>query len=577
MIHRPIWVFALNLRDSLTVLGLWPLMESGEFALNRRPPPQVVQWRKRQNKKDPQAAQPGLLVDSAPTTIVVFHHKSGWKVIALDANNYFPESNVPTVTCPDGESSSAINTSVPAPDLSDSSARRLCELRDRVVELALWHRKQELGRFAFSAAGIALAGFRHRFMHVQPDLPEDQDERDWQRTGFYQGRTEAFWFGTVEPGHYTPVGKFTPESTLFDSPPSPPFHLLDARAFYGAVYQFCSVPVACVESSADSRHASPELADGAIDIMGTVLIDSATEEFPVRHEGLTRFATGRFVTTLAGPELDRAHKAGVIVDWLRWERYQLELLLRPFSLALWQERENFEKGGSYGMGKVVKRMLASLYGKFLQRATRWENRPELFSDEAWGKWWDISATTGEVSAFRAVAHDVQEEVPAGDAPHCFPAIAAWVTSHGREWLRSWIKIAGYRNVLYVATDSLIVTDQGRANLENSGIIGDYGIGSLRVVQTSDRVRIDALNNYEVGPVRKHGGTHFGTEGIVGSDGTAQEQDSLKTILFVRRGREAQTRTGRRDPPAFFTRHKIGPGGWVATPSLTLDGGIECCS
>jgi len=278
-------------------------------------------------------------------------------------------------------------------------------------------------------------------------------------------------------------------------------------------------------------------------------------------------AKGRFTTTLAGPELGRAVSAGVVTHWHRWRRFVLDWLLRPYGQALWKERVRLESAGNPFLSHLVKAMLARLHGKFSQKASRWELRPKMHAAEAFSQWWVHSVSTGITRRYRSVGWDVQEEVDAGDAPHCFPAISAWVTSYAREWLRGWIEIAGYRNVLYVATDSLIVTDQGRKNLEKAGILGDYGIGSLRVVQTSENINIAGIANLQIGTKKCHGGKRFAVDHSMVGDDRINQLDTLETVLFVRNGKGIQERSSRENGPPFSRWEKIGPGGWLEETCL----------
>lgn len=574
VMHRPTWVFASNCSTALTLLGLWQLMESGEFSLFRRPTQQLIEWRARNKKRNPEKVETGLLIDNGPPTVVVFYHKSGWKVIALDSANYFGSSTAISANSQEKLSIIVPGKSAPIANWLAYSIERCGELREKVVALALWHRKAEMGRFAFTTGGIALAGFRHRFMQHSIDLPEDQDVRDWQRTGFYQGRVEAFWLGSMESGNYVPLAGVETREDLFSRPPPPPYYLLDARSMYGAVYQFCRVPVACVESSADSSYDAPDLSEDGADCIATVELDTPHAEFPVRVKGRTLFATGQFQTTLAGPELHRAVTDRLVTRWLRWERYDLQLAFRSFSIALWNERVKFQEGGNLTASQVMKLSVASLWGKFLQRASRWENRPEVFATEPYHHWWDKSATDGTTRHFRSVAWDVQEEVDAGDAPHCFPAIAAFVTSYAREWLRTWRQIAGERNVLYVATDSLIVTEEGKHELEKAGICGDHGIGSLRVVQTCTDIRIRGIANLDFGAKRVRGGRRTATQGDVAPGCQVEECDSLATVLFVRRGQAVKVRKSHQSEEGFSQWQTIRPGGWLEAPALHQEG-VTC--
>lgn len=76
-------------------------------------------------------------------------------------------------------------------------------------------------------------------------------------------------------------------------------------------------------------------------------------------------------------------------------------------------------------------------------------------------------------------------------------ISAYITAHGREYMRSLIVIAGEDNVHYMATDSLIVTQRGYSRLKKSGMLSDDEIGKLKTKGRHDRGEIFGANHYEM--------------------------------------------------------------------------------
>src|SRR5262249_24814821 len=149
----------------------------------------------------------------------------------------------------------------------------------------------------------------------------------------------------------------------------------------------------------------------------------------------------------------------------RWRRYALAPVFALFSDGFWNERRLAEASGSRIVAALCKGILARLHGKFLQRDYRWTVVPGALAPRPWWRWSVLKQETGERQDFRSIGWEVQVQRDAGDAKHCFPALAAWVTAWGREYVRSWWNIAGRRDVLYFGTDALIVTEKGKLNLE----------------------------------------------------------------------------------------------------------------
>lgn len=567
LIHRPVWLFTQNLPTCSTVLGLWTLLESGEFSLHRRATPQTEAYRRKRGDKEPDKALPGLLIANGPPDAVVCYHQTGWKLIILDCRNFWETTNASPAEIAPGDSLGVPSMNAPVANWLEYSVNTARSISKRVTDLLVWHRQQELGRFGFSIAGCALAAFRHRFMCHSIDLPDDQDDRDREREAYYPGRVEAFWVGTHDKGTYIAVGEARARGLFDDAAPEPPFYHLDARSFYGAVGAFCDLPCACVESCENPPDGRSPSSGRIVEYLARVDIASQDDVYPVRHSGRVIYARGHFGTVLAGPELARAAKRCHIVRWYWWRRYRLEPIFQKYSLALWEEREK-AKDTSPAVYAACKSMLARLHGKFLQRRNRWEARPKMIAPAAWEPTWtEGSATTGRFRKFRAIAWDVEEEVDAGDSPHCFPAIAAWVASWGREWLQTWINYAGKENVLYVATDSLVVTENGKSRLEDRGIIYPGGIGSVRIVARVESLSIRAANNLKIGPRRILSGRNAPVGPDASGNGESMSTDSLRSILFVRNGRTVESCPQQWTDPRPVYQQRIGPGGWLEPPQV----------
>jgi hypothetical protein len=568
--RMPVWIFAHNLARNLTLINFWDSLTRGEFQLHARPKVRSgVDTRSDRHRPVPRVRK-GLLVSDDPPTIVHAFARAGWTLFGIDTLNYFEQSS-DQLACAIGRELQSRPDHDGAIDYDFGRCRGVAEtVSGAMARLIEWHRQQELGRFGFSIAGIALAGFRHRFMRDRIECPDSQEQRDWERLAYYPGRVSCFWLGRVEGNHFTPPPGADAAPDLFDGSPRGPFYLLDASSFYGAIGSFSEVPIRCLESHLE--HDPPRLQPGELNesFAAEVLIESSGPVFPVHHEQRVLYPTGRYWTVLCGPELARARAAGVIAKVGRWSRYKLAYALKPYCDALWAERRAAESRGDELIADACKALLARLHGKFLQKNRGWIDEPEKIAPRPWARWSELHAATGNRREYRAIAWDCQRRDNPTDSKHSFPALAAWVTATGREWLHSWIKSAGQRNVLYASTDSLVVTEEGKRRLEHCGIIAPGECGGLRVVIESLSFELRGPNSYTIGPHVVICGRNRCYQIITTDTYKTREVQKLTETLAREGPDHLIVREFVKSLPRLEPGGTVGPGGWVAPWALTVE-------
>jgi hypothetical protein len=567
---HPTTMVGYGIGRCLTLLGFWALLESEEFHLNREAT--VAQKTSKSHAQQIRSLRPtkGLLISNGPPTAVICYHKDRWKLTCVDIQNYSDKSEseiAAMVDCPYRDWPATDEPLLHWGLVAEQRARATCEA---FVRLVTWQNQQELGMFSLTITSLAMAAFRHRFMRDRIALPEDQDVRDWERAGYHNGRIEALWCGKVEDGEYIASDRARKGDTLFDAHPIGPYHVVDARSFYAAVETFEELPVECIESHIGDCVPQPSTDEDFTTIMASVTIESDTDTYPVRAGAGTIYATGTYQTTLAGPELARAVRAGHVAVFHSWQRYRLAQCLRWYAEGMWAERIRARDRGDMWLEGVCKALMARIHGKFLQRSHRWTLVPGRDAPGPWEHWSSIDVATGDYREWRSIGWDVQIRDDAGDSSHCFPALAAWVTSHGREWLRIWMAKAGHRQVLYVGCDGMIVTEVGKRNLEATGMIWPDGVGSLRVVRSAEDVEIRGPNNY----------THAGREVVSGRPIRGLRIIDNKWRGERWQGLEETFYTADKTAVSSFTQSGlvsrytapgiVGPGGWIDPPRLTLE-------
>lgn len=563
----PTYLFSPRIALHLTVCGFWRLMESEEFRLTRERKSPVYQRLSGRRSGGSAKPQTGLLVEANPPVVVDVFHRDGWRLVALDVRNYLDKAGddlAGLVSLEWGR-----DPDYDAPDYNwIALCKQRCEVTAEIVRrLLVWHNKQEFGKFGFTLAGCSLAAFRHRFMDTEIETPNEQDDRDFERLAHYGGRTEAYWCGTIRNANYrsSPSVEYTRE--LYPEIPHGPYFAVDSRSFYGGIQWAEVFPTRCTGhgNATFSKSLPVDIGDGSY--LAECKICSDTEEFPVRIGDRVVYPTGEYVTTLCGPELSRAVATHSVRSVGNWRRYDLAPIFHTYSAAIWRERTESEKNGDGLTAALCKGMLAKLHGKFAQRRTRWAIRPDITAPGPWECWRYFDAATGRSNTYRSIAWDVQEEQDAGDSKHCFPAISAWVAAWGREYLRHWIKIAGRRNVLYVSTDSLIVTQQGKDNLEKVGIIYPSGLASCRVVAESADIEIRGANNLSFAGRVVVAGVPLDRRDLVFGSISAEHWQSLQDIL-ARKGEDKVRSTTIDYKERWDTSiYHVDQYGWIKTPEL----------
>lgn len=572
--RMPVWAFAHNLSFDLTAAGFWSHLESRDWSIcNRNFNGNFRHSGERKPVGLPKMRR-GLLLTDDPPTVLIAHHHTGWSCRFIDTLNYFPMSLHKL-----GAIVGRAKLPMPRDDDTLDTWYEYCTndveiIRDSMLRLVLWHHREELGRWSFTVAGTALAAFRHRFMSHHIDLPEQQEQRDFEREGCYQGRVQPFWIGSIDRGRYRTLTSRAGDTTLIDPPPRGPFHLLDSSSFYGAVAAFEELPQRMVAHDIDGTGLTIGPSDLNETYLADVLIAHPTESFPVRRAGGVTWAVGCFWTTLCGPELVRAIKCAAIARVGRWSRYELAPIFQRYALGIWSARRAAERDGDRLIAVTCKQLLARLHGKFQQRNGPWCLVPEREAPTAWARWSELHTESGTAEYYRAIGWDVECRRRPEDAPHCFPALAGWVMSHGREWLLGWIRACGSRQCLYCSTDSLIVTHAGLRELDRRGLISTDTLGGLRVVESSDSVEIRGPNNYTIGNRTVIAGRNSGYKMISKNAYETLQVQTLRETLERCGPDTIEFRRLIKTLPPVNPMGLVGAGGWVTPVCLALNDETE---
>lgn len=483
---RPIWIFAHNLGFDFRVCKLPERIRSKELLIKLIDPKTSKQ-------------KHGKWIDEDPPTILEVFTVDGCKLLFVDTLNYW-RTSVESI----GKAYGVKKAQMPEYEDDDEKWFTYCEqdvrvLKHSVLSLISWIKQDNLGRFRFSAASQAMGTYRHRFMKTPIILHEVESAKLIERSSYYGGRFEAFYLGT-------------PSKTDHKR-----YYLYDITSMYPFVmknklYPYCiqTVKLNPENHVLSNLYSHKKLAERTI---ATVKINSDSETYPLRTDKGLVFAKGSFVTTLAGPELCRALKNHHVSCLYCYSTYLLTDLFSGYVDYFWTKRLQAKQCGDTVQSDLCKLFLNSLYGKFGQKSPQWCDEPEISAKEDEFCWTIIDAQTLELKEFRAIGELVQQKVKRVDHPQSFCAIASYVTAYAREYLLELIKCSGWKNTFYVATDSLIVNQQGKENLEKNGYIDQDVLGKLKLVEQSETLEIKALHQWSMDNTSRKGSRKKSAEWI----------------------------------------------------------------
>lgn len=513
--RRPLWAFAHNIGHDLTQLAFWQLLEDGVYTpgpVPREPDADTGKprppWRGR------------MILAGRPTFLILRHARGTLKLV--NSGNYWPESLQRV-----GTACGVPKLERPAWSDDDEAWYTYCAgdvatLRAAVENLLRWWIKEDCGVFQPTAPGLAMRHFQHTCKARSPDgqsvnivVESKSPARKLERRAYRGPRVEAFFTGTMQ---------------------GPIWHL-DANGLYLAVMADNLYPRARTQKLLAP---TPELLQKKMLTQGAaadVLIEThlSGRTYPVLHEGHLLFATGRFYTTLCGPELYRALEAGDVAEVGTCHLYSMQAIFRDWAAAWYARRLDARKRGDFGEEMFCKLIGTSLHGKFGQRGEWWKDHVDPLKRKGWGERVFTNRKTKRVEHWRWVGGHCQRKVVGEESKTAVPIIAAYVTAYAREWMRLVFDVVGKDSLLYTAADSVICTRPGYERLVQADLVHPEELGKFKVKGVYRDAEILGCNHYRLGDVYCAAGLYGTATADENGELWAEQWDQLPGIIRQRPG------------------------------------------
>ena len=413
-----------------------------------------------------------------PNKLIIDNRRQIWKfrkddktLLFLDNMNYFATSLKAL-----GESIGEAKLPMPKMRAPASEWWPYCE-QDVTVMYKAWQfwlsfiTSNELGNFGLTIASQAFNAYRHRFMPTPIFIHDSKKAVRLERTAYRGGRNECFQLGEL---------------------PLQQYHLLDINSMYPYIMTKNEYPTNLKSTGKELTLEKLRAYLKHYAIIADVVVETPEPCFAIKHSGKLLFPTGRFHATLTSSELRYGLFYGYIRSVGDYSLYEKAALFDKYVKFFYGKRQEFAKSGNKVYGYLCKLMLNSLYGKFGQKSEVWDQVGEDFARE-YDYWTEYDYDTKITHTYRAVNYMVEERKGYEEGYNSLVSIPAEITANARLYLWQLIKKAGLKNSFYCDTDSILVNDEGLANLSDE--LSRTELGLLKVQKHPTSVVLKGLKDY----------------------------------------------------------------------------------
>lgn len=450
------WLIGHGIAKSFTLLDGWRQIDQGHFRLTPRKTDTISQ-----NKDDLREMESGQgwLVDNDPPTIILLYG-DGFVCHVVDVQNY----GLATIE----ELADAVEVKLP-PKPSEGApfkaweewlTKRMYACRQYITRLCRWWKANDMGQWRHTAASLAMAAFRHKFLAQKILIHTCDEALRAEREALVGGQFSTFYCGPIG----IPFGKEShgrrSKIKRQENVKLGPIHVFDCNSLYPYVMREHDYPRELVAPKMDGTFDDLLHWRKQLLLIARVKVETVQHPFPFVYDKERLWCVGSFWTVLCGPELNRAIDDGHIKAVGEIYAYFPGRLFKGYVDYFHGLRMHYRENGKLAPERFAKLCMNSLAGKFGQRNGQWEFTKHGSEHPRWGLWTEVNAQTGEIRNFRAVAGDVQINSLGTESLQSAPAIEAFINAHAREYMRKVRRKLPSGSCLYQGCDSLHVLPAG---------------------------------------------------------------------------------------------------------------------
>lgn len=393
----------------------------------------------------------------SPRCFILDYQRSGKRLVWLSGNQYFDAGEDALQKASGVEWCDSGDWYAPGTYGVRTPRERACVWLAVFQRLSDWWLTHAKAPFGLTGSALSFGILR---THVAPKalcthaLP---DVHQMERDACFGGMARTFYFGDVGRCPYS-LASAAPPRSQYGSIPGP-MHHIDVRSMYPSILRDMVFPT---KHKANYGDITPQQLLGLCTcrcMIARVTIETPVAEYPERVNGLIFYRTGRFTTTLTGPELEAIAREGKIVKVHYATTYVPGRPFRSAATALIRMREDARRSDPpQPAWELFAKLIGNgLGGKLAQRKGQWQHRERVPALMRYGEWTDVSSRGRSQTRYRGIAGITWEWVSdqTGEGP--YTAAFAYLTAYGRLHLRRLREMCPERSVLSIDTDGLWVT------------------------------------------------------------------------------------------------------------------------
>lgn len=332
----------------------------------------------------------------------------------------------------------------------------------------------KLGEFKLTLASQALTSWRTRFLQQSIDLHSVPAYLNLERSSYHGGRVECFYIGQKSGENY---------------------YNLDINSMYPYVMKHCKLPYSIAGFKVNPSVSDASLLAKEYYLIADVSLNTNEPAYPVVRDNRLIFPTGKFNATIHHAELAYAIAHNHVQNIHYLMCYEHTIVFSEYVDFFYNTRQKAKSEDNKSWDYIAKIFLNSLYGKYGQTNVEREILEKKHGDiisRITVLVPELGLSGAEISWFGTV----YRETKAGEATYSFPAIAGAITAYARMMLWTYIKQAGFDNVYYCDTDSIICNEQGYINLSNR--CDNKQLGYLKLQSMATNIAIRGVKDYTFG-------------------------------------------------------------------------------
>lgn len=379
----------------------------------------------------------------------------------------------------------------PLPDMAsdDDEWLRRCTrdvqiLRTAILAYLGWLEREDIGNWQPTGAGQSWAAFRHRFMTHKMLVHADEDALRAERRALWTGRCEAYWHGELK-------GQVV--------------HEWDFTMAYARITRDNPVPVRLIGDLPDGYDWRTVCDQGTIACLAEVTVTTTVPVVPCESDGRVLWPTGTFRTTLWDVELVAAMDAGATVTVHRGWLYRKRPALRAWAEWIIGALTATDPEPPAWLKIILKHWSRALIGRMAMTYTGWQ-------EYAYGtksrtrRFMVYDRGTGKTADMMQVGRTIWECTGLEESPQSLPMVTGYVQAIARVRLWRVMRALPRRALLYVDTDSLLVTDKHYKALERISRtpVGEglrlkrswqgFTIWGPRQIRTGEQLRVAGISH-----------------------------------------------------------------------------------